>query len=113
MKAKVPNHLKADTQKWVKSILNDYELEPHHVKLLILAAESWDRLTEARERIAEDGPYTENRFGELKPHPALAVERDNKVAFARLLRELALDVNEPGESRPPVITGNAILKRGV
>ena len=98
-----PKHLRPDTRKWWQSVLTDYELEAHHVKLLTLAAQAWDRYQEAREAIAKDGAYLPDRFGQLKAHPAVAVERDSRIGFARLVRELALDVDAPGEGRPPVI----------
>ena len=43
-----------------------------------------------------------DRFGKPKTHPALAVEKDNKIIFARLMRELNLDIEPPGNTgRPP------------
>jgi len=46
---KPPKHLRAATKAWFGSVLAEYSLEPHHVRLLTLAAESWDRCCEARE----------------------------------------------------------------
>jgi hypothetical protein len=40
-----------------------------------------------------------------KMHPALLLERDQKILFARLLRELNLDASVPDAPRPPVIQG--------
>jgi hypothetical protein len=42
-----------------------------------------------------------------KLHPAWALERDSKILFSRLLRELNLDIDTPAEdhSRPPAIQG--------
>jgi phage terminase small subunit len=77
-----------------------YDLEPHHQRLLQAACEAWDRLQEAREVLRQEGTYVEGRYGP-RAHPAVAVERDSRVAFARLLRELDLD-GEPGpDPRPP------------
>jgi P27 family predicted phage terminase small subunit len=100
-----PQHLSAASRRWWLAVCREYELELHHIRLLTLAAESWDRCQEARERIAADGPYVEDRWGQLKAHPAIGVERDARLAFARLLRELALDVAPPDDPRPPSITG--------
>lgn len=99
---KAPGHLRPDTRRWYALVAREYALEGHHRKLLTLVCESWDRCQEARERIAEDGAYIADRFGQLKAHPAVAVERDAMISFARLLRELDLDVEPPAEeSRPP------------
>jgi phage terminase small subunit len=100
---KPPPYLRPDTRKWFQTVARDFDFEPHHFRLLTSAGEAWDRCQEARERLAKDGAYVEDRFGQLKAHPAVAVERDSRIAFARLLRELALDVDAPGENRPPAI----------
>jgi len=41
-------------------------------------------------------------FTSPKTHPALSVEKENKIIFARLLRELCLDIEPPRDTgRPP------------
>jgi len=99
-----PAYLRPETRQWWCKVVDNYELEPHHVRLLTLAASAWDRAEEARERIKKDGAYQADRFGQLRAHPAVAVERDCMVAFARLLRELALDAEQP-DNRPPRVGG--------
>ena len=98
---RAPENLRKDTRRWWRSIVREWNLEEHHRRLLTLLAESWDRIVEARERIEDDGAYIEDRFGQLKAHPALAVGRQERIAFARLLRELDLDVEPPPEPRRP------------
>jgi phage terminase small subunit len=93
------------TRRWWSGVVAEFELDPHHLMLLTLAAEAWDRCEQARERILEDGAYVEDRWGQIKAHPGIAIERDSRIGFARLLRELALDVLPPGDSRPPMIGG--------
>jgi P27 family predicted phage terminase small subunit len=98
-----PKHLCAETRRWWSSVVEEYELEPHHVRLLTLAAETWDRIQQARRVIARDGLTAKTRDG-VKLHPAVRVEQDGKVIFARLLRELDLDVEPPAErKRPPML----------
>lgn len=99
-KMTIPRHLRAGTKKWIRQILDDYELESHHLKILISAAETWDRILQARERIQKEGAYYKDRWGCPKSHPALADERNNRVVFTRLLRELNLS-EEPLDSRLP------------
>ncbi|GAB1716327.1 MAG: hypothetical protein NTAFB05_13690 [Nitrobacter sp.] len=99
---KPPSHLRPPTAKWWRSVIADFDLDPHHVRLLTLAAEAWDRGQQAREIIESDGMTFIDRFGSPKPRPEVAIERDSRIGFARLLRELALDgVDGPEAPRSP------------
>ena len=84
-------------------MLEDYDLESHHQRLLQAACEAWDRLQEAREVLRKEATYVEGRYG-VRAHPAVAVERDSRVAFARLLRELDLDGEPAPDPRPTRLT---------
>ena len=95
-----PKHLSAAAKKWWKQVDREFELEDHHRHLLTLAAQSWDRATQAREVIAEEGITVLDRYGCPKAHPAVAIERDSQLRFARLLREMQLD-DEPEPPRIP------------
>ena len=104
---KPPRHLKAPTKRWWKSVVDGYSLEPHHVRLLTLAAEAWDRCQQSREALQEHGLTYMDRFDQPRSRPEVAIERDSRIAFARLVRELALDVQEPPEqSRIPQLVGS-------
>lgn len=83
----------------------DFELESYHLRLLTLAAEAWDRCVQARETLHTEGTYYRNASDEPRPHPAVAVERDSRVAFARMIRELGLDNTPDPDPRPPGIKG--------
>jgi phage terminase small subunit len=99
---KPPAHLRPSTRRWFNEIMRSWDLETHHLRLLVLACEAIDRCEEARERVAKDGAYVEGRYG-LRVHPAVAVERDSRLAVARILRELDLDASAGAESRPPML----------
>jgi phage terminase small subunit len=99
-----PAHLGKATQAWFTEVVRTYELESHHVRLLTLAAEAWDRAEQARAVIDKEGLTFLDRFSQPKTRPEVAIERDSRVSFARLLRELNLDVSVP-ESRPPSLGG--------
>lgn len=96
--ARPPGHLRAATRRWFAAVVSDYDLDPHHVRLLTLAAEAWDRGQAAREIIDRDGMTFTDRFGQPKARPEIAIERDSRIGFARLIRELGLDVEPPPEA---------------
>jgi phage terminase small subunit len=102
---KAPKHLKPETADWFNRVLADYQLEPHHIRLLTLAAQAWDRAEQAREVLAVSGLTFDDRFKAPHARPEVAIERDSRIAFSRLLRELCLDLEPPAERRPPAIGG--------
>src|SRR5262245_15539765 len=104
-----PAHLSPETRKWFAGIVQDFVLESHHVRLLTLAAEAWDRCQAARAIIDRDGMTYTDRFNAPRARPEIAVERDSRLAFARCLRELALDGGQGPElsARPPGLRGIA------
>lgn len=104
---KAPDHLRPQTAQWWLAVHKDYDLESHHSRLLTLAAEAFDRAEQAREMLDRDGICIPTGGGGLKAHPAAAIERDSRLAFARLLRELDLDFDgTPSTARPPALLSN-------
>jgi len=100
---KAPEHLTKASRTWWSGVAAEYEFEDHHLRLLTLAAEAWDRGQQARETVAKEGAYYLNRGGEPRAHPGVAVERDSRTAFARLLRELDIDGYPEPDIRLPRI----------
>ncbi len=99
---RAPCNLSDESKQFWKDVLNDFELESHHLKLLEAACRCWDRIVEAKQQAKADGAYFKDRYGQHKPHPALEVETKNRNLFMRLIRELGLDLeNTPKDSRPP------------
>ncbi len=98
---KAPRHLAAPTKRWFESVVDCYTLEEHHLRLLTLAAEAWDRSEQARKTIAADGAIYHDRFGAPRKHPAISIEENARLQFARLLRELDLDGEPTVDIRPP------------
>ena len=96
-----PDHLSRRARAFWRSIVADYALENHQLELLRRTCEAMDRADEAREQIASEGMTTTDRYGQVKPHPCVNIERDARLAIARLLREMSLDVGDPDASRPP------------
>ena len=83
--------------------MQDYTFSHSELKLLRLACEAWDEGQRARQAVEEHGAVYEDRFGQPRARPEVAISRDARTAFSRLLRELNLDqaTTEPG--RPPRI----------
>ena len=52
---KVPKHLTASSRHFYEQICNDYVLESHHLRLLQLLCEAFDRGQEARKLLATEG----------------------------------------------------------
>jgi P27 family predicted phage terminase small subunit len=101
-----PDHLSDEMKSAWRSWVRRYRFQGHHLRLLTLACEAWDRGAQARTQLETDGLTTTNRHGELRPHPAAAIERDSAIRFARLIRELALsDDDAPNDIRPPRLHG--------
>lgn len=96
MTVRAPAHLNRQTAGWWRSVVAEYAVEEHHRRLLTAAGEAWDRMTEARVALAEHGTTYTDRFGAPRARPEVAIERDSRTAFARLVRELDLR----SESRP-------------
>ena len=85
-----PEHLSADSAALWSKVVADYPLEEHHLRILQLACEAWDRGQQAR-TAAQRSPVMKDRFGQFKPNPAVAIEAAARRDFALLVRELHLE----------------------
>jgi P27 family predicted phage terminase small subunit len=96
-----PEHLSEDGAAWWRAVNRDYALEPHHLRLLQSACESWDRAQAARALVDAEGITVADRYGGSKAHPAIAVERDARSSLMRALKLLDLDAESvPATMRP-------------
>ena len=101
---RAPAHLKNGTREWWEKVNRDFNLEPSQVRLLTLAAEAWDRCVQARKAVSKHGLTSTNRYGEVRARPEVGIELHSRTAFARLLRELNLDIVEGLiDPRPPTL----------
>jgi P27 family predicted phage terminase small subunit len=62
------------------------------LQILHTAMEAFDRMRGAQAQIAKDGQTHLDRFGQMKSHPLLPVERDARAAMLAALKALNLDV---------------------
>jgi phage terminase small subunit len=93
---KAPAHLRPDTRAWWVYVHSNWRLEAHHSRLIEMACDAWDRYHEAREILSRDGIVVGGREAAVRPHPCIAIERDNRIVFARLIAQLNLD-GDPSE----------------
>jgi hypothetical protein len=87
------------TREWWQMIIDAYEFQDFELRLLTAAGEAWDLKERAREVIEKQGLIYLDRFGQPATRPEVAIERDSRLAFARVMRQLARS-EEPPEDRP-------------
>ena len=98
-----PFHLSDESKLIWREILKEYAIDDAAgLRILRVALESFDRSQSAREAIDRDGLTIVDKFGQIKSHPLLPIERDSRSAFLAGLKGLNLDI-EPlkGIGRPP------------
>src|SRR5262245_9792445 len=103
MKPKVPrppSTLGDAGRAYWKSVQAEFAVEPHQLDLLESACLQLDRAETARQFVERGGLLLPDRFKQLKPNPAVEIERQAHLAFLRISRELGLDISIP-ESRGP------------
>jgi len=102
--AKAPKHLSPEARRWWRKLQEEYAFSDEGGLLLLQTAlEAFDRMRAAQAAIGQDGATALDRFGQLKAHPLLSVERDARAALLAALKALNLDL-EPlrdGPGRPP------------
>lgn len=81
---------------WARTVA-EYDLDTHHLVQLESVCKTMDRLAEAQAAVEEHGVTVEDRFGQLKPNPAVVTERQLRESLAKLIRQLDLD-GEPNPS---------------
>lgn len=102
--SKPPTHLSAAAKKLWNDIFTEYSIDDAAgMAILRVALEAFDRSQEARMVVKKQGMTILGRDGQVRSHPLLTVERDNRAAFLAGLKALNLDLeplrDAPG--RPP------------
>jgi phage terminase small subunit len=74
--------------------VGQYELDETERIILAAACEAADRAAEAKVMVDADGAVVDGRYGP-RQHPAVAIERDSRIAMLRALRELGYEPPTP------------------
>ena len=90
-----PAHLSTESKALWRELHERYGFEEHERKTLRLALEALDRCSQARRALRKHGLTYEDRFGQPHARPEVAIERDGRAAFARLMAQLELPGEEP------------------
>lgn len=101
--ANPPKTLSAEAKKWWRRFAEEYEITDEAGLFLLQAGlEAFDRMREAQKQLDTDGLTTKDRFGQVRAHPAVQIERDSRAAMVSAIKALNLDI-EPlrnGPGRP-------------
>ena len=89
---KPPRNLSAEAKRRWNKILAEYEIEDQTgLTLLETALKAFDELTEAQKLLRVDGLVTKDRFGCLRPHPAVQIVKAARSGMISAFRALLLD----------------------
>ena len=95
MRTDPPKYLARSAKILWRSLVADYEIsDAGGLALVEAAAQAHARAAEARAEIKRDGITVQDRFGQPKPHPACAIERDALSLLVRAIRALALEPDD-------------------
>lgn len=94
---KAQSDLSSEAQKEMRRIAKDYELSADARLVLTVAFQNWDMARQARAILRQEGLLKAGRR-----HPCVEIVKQADALFLRSLRELGLNLDEPGDpGRPP------------
>jgi phage terminase small subunit len=96
-----PAHLAAESRKLWTGLVEAFEFEAAELKTLRLALEALDRSQQARRALRAKGLTYEDRFGQPHARPEVAIERDSRAAFVRIMDGLDLPTEDAPPARQP------------
>ncbi len=92
-----PRHLSKEAKKIWRDLTSEFDIEDSAgLRILRITLESYDRAQKARIQIDLEGMTLKDRYGQTKPHPLLATERDSRAAFLAGIKTLNLDIEPLG-----------------
>ena len=90
---KAPKALSAEARRRWRELVAEYDIrDSAGLQILQTAMEAFDRMRAAQAQIAKDGQMHADRFGQVKAHPLLPIERDSRAAMLMALKALNFDI---------------------
>ncbi len=100
MPLKPPGHLRDPGRQLFEGIREEYGIDDAGgLALLTVAAECLDRLRAAQESIDKHGAVVTDRYGGLKAHPSVQIEKDARNGLMAALKQLNLDLEPLRDQR--------------
>ena len=97
-----PDELKAAGRAFWSKAMQENDLDSAHDKeRLLMAAKILDEIAAVEKQVQADGMFVKNRYGATIEHVGMKSIRDLRTLFVKIVREMALDLEPLGESRPP------------
>lgn len=98
-------HLSKESQSFYLKTIADYELDSHHLLLLVKALEAFDLAEKCRKILDKEGLVYIDRFNAPRARPENKILNDSRNAMKNIFRELGFDLADDNNSRPPLIAG--------
>lgn len=97
-KTEPPKGLSKTMKAWWESLNDQYILEDHQLHLLRAACFAWDRMMEAKASLDKYGLFYNDKYGAPHARPETVVEKQSRLDFARIVKQLGFDEpdNPPG-----------------
>jgi len=100
-KAAIPSQFRGEIKKFYRDVVEMYDLEPHHIRLLKLCCEALQRAETAQAVLDAQGLTYEGPSGPRLRPEVKAKEQAERNAMA-MIKQLGFDVEPPGAiGRPP------------
>jgi hypothetical protein len=100
-----PRHLSKESQNFYRKTIAGYDLDGHHLLLLVKALEAFDLAEKCRKILDKEGLVYTDRFGAPRARPENKILNDSRNAVKNIFRELGFDLADDNASRPPLIAG--------
>lgn len=90
-----PRGLRESSRRWWRAIVAEYEPSHAELRLLETACRAHDRAEQCRRLVDREGVTVADRFGQIRVHPALVEERQQRDLCRRAISNLGFDAEVP------------------